>query len=116
MKFLILKAKVNVSSLISKVKHTHTLEITSLYLLIRYIRYNGFNVSWFFLTIYATTIFNSDHLPVFSISKPKLERKCTKKLLNNRITNQENITSFKQELAKQTWEDVYKAENVGERA
>ena len=31
----------------------------------------------------------SDHLPVFSISKPKLERKCTNKLLNSRMTNQE---------------------------
>ena len=30
------------------------------------------------------------------------------------MTNQENITSFKRELAKQTWEDVYKAENVHE--
>ena len=56
----------------------------------------------------------SDHLPVFSISKPKLERKCTNKLLNVRMTNQENISSFKQQLAKQTWEDVYKAENVHE--
>ena len=28
------------------------------------------------------------------------------------MTNQENISSFKQQLAKQTWEDVYKAENV----
>ena len=56
----------------------------------------------------------SDHLPVFSISKPKLERKCTNKLINIRMTNQENISSFKQQLAKQTWEDVYKAENVHE--
>ena len=56
----------------------------------------------------------SDHLPVFSISKPKLERKCTKKLLKIRMTNQENITSFKQELAKQTWENIYQAENVHE--
>ncbi len=56
----------------------------------------------------------SDHLPVFSISKPKLERKCTNKLLNVRMTNQENISSFKQQLAKQTWEDVYKAEHVHE--
>ena len=30
------------------------------------------------------------------------------------MTNHENITSFKQELAKQTWEEVYKAENVHE--
>ena len=30
------------------------------------------------------------------------------------MTNQENITSFKQELAKQTWENVYQAENVHE--
>ena len=56
----------------------------------------------------------SDHLPVFSISKPNLEIKCTKKQLNIRMTNQENITSFKQELAKQTWENVYQAENVHE--
>ena len=56
----------------------------------------------------------SDHLPVFSISKPKLEGKCTKKLLNIKMTNQENVTSLKQELAKQTWEDAYKTENVHE--
>ena len=30
------------------------------------------------------------------------------------MTNQENITSLKQELAKQTWENVYQAENVHE--
>ena len=46
--------------------------------------------------------------------KPKLERNRAKKLLNIRMTNQENITSFKQELAKQTWENVYQAENVHE--
>ena len=46
--------------------------------------------------------------------KPKLERNRAKKLLNIRMTNQENITSFKQELAKQTWENVYQAANVHE--